>query len=299
MITEIDLKNLDNLPIKIHKKKPPQSTNNNLPPLFFTSLFLGAKGSGKTYSLVKLLKFYEASDIIDDEGNKRLIRIILYSPTATSIANPIYTSLKNLAEEDIHTVYSDEILTTKLQEINDEYETIKTYNDYVKTYHKYIKDYSKLTDDDLEILHQYNFSKPSELQKPPFKHPRIQFIIFDDLIGQAEAFKKNKGNILNKLVITHRHLQCNLLFTTQYLNAIPPIIRANTDIFVIFKFASKKIILDKIYPELSSLVKEDDFLQYYEHATKDPNSALISINHAMNRGLNGFRSNWNKKLVIN
>ena len=27
MITEIDLKHLDNLPIKVNKKKPPQSTN--------------------------------------------------------------------------------------------------------------------------------------------------------------------------------------------------------------------------------------------------------------------------------
>lgn len=299
MITEIDLKNLDNLPIKIHKKKPPQSTNKDLPPLFFTSLFLGAKGSGKTYSLVKLLKFYEASDIIDEEGNKRLIRIILFCPTADSIANPIYKTLKNLDDKDIYTHYTDEILTDKLKEINDEYETIKTYNDYVKTYHKYIKDYSKLSDDDLEILHQYNFSKPSELQKPPFKHPRIQFIIFDDLIGDPMAFKKNKGNILNRLVITHRHLQANLLFTTQYLNGIPPIIRANTDIFVIFKFASKKIIVEKIYPELSALIKEDDFLELYEHATKESNGSLISINHAMNKNLNGFRSNWNKKLVIN
>ena len=112
------------------------------------------------------------------------------------------------------------------------------------------------------------------------------------------AFKKNKGNILNRLVITHRHLQANLLFTTQYLGAIPPIIRANTDIFVLFKFASKKIILEKIYPELSGLIKEEEFLELYEYATKDANSSLISINHAMNKNLNGFRSNWNKKLIL-
>ena len=298
MITEVDLKHLDNLPIRVSKKKPPQSTNKDLPPLFFTSLFIGAKGSGKTYSLVKMMKFYEASDIIDDEGNKRLMRIILFCPTADSIANPIYKTLKNLADEDVYTHYTDEILADKLEEINDEYETITSYNDYVKTYHKYIKDYTKLNDEDLEILHHHNFKKPSELEKPPYKHPRVQFIIFDDLIGDAMAFKKNKGNILNRLVITHRHLQANLLFTTQYIKAIPPIIRANTDIFVIFKFASKKQILEKIYPELSGLIKEDEFLELYDYATKDTNSSLISINHAMNKNLNGFRSNWNKKLIL-
>jgi hypothetical protein len=298
MITEIDLKHLDNLPIKVLKKKPPQSTNKDLPPLFFTSLFIGAKGSGKTYSLVKLLKFYEASDIIDDEGNKRQMRIILFCPTADSIANPIYRSLKNLADEDVYTHYTDDILAEKLEEINEEYEVITSYNDYIKTYHKYIKDYSKLTDEDLEILHEHNFKKPSELEKPPFKHPRVQFIIFDDLIGDAMAFKKNKGNILNRLVITHRHLQCNLLFTTQYIKAIPAILRANMDIFVIFKFASKKIILEKIYPELSGLITENAFLELYDYATIEPNSSLISINHAMNKQTNGFRKAWNKKLVL-
>jgi len=298
MITEINLKQLDNLPIKINKKKPPQSENKDLPPLFFTSLFIGAKGSGKTYSLVKLLKFYEASDIIDDEGNKRQMRIILFCPTADSIANPIYRTLRNLADEDVYTHYTDEILAEKLEEINDEYETIKAYNDYVKTYQKYIKDYSKLTDDDLEILHHHNFKKPSELEKPPFRHPRIIFMVFDDLIGDPQAFKKNKGNILNKLVITHRHLQANLLFTTQYLRSINPIIRSNTDIFVIFKFASKKQIIEKIYPELSGLITENAFLELYDYATADPNSALISINHAMNKNTNGFRKSWATKLVL-
>ena len=52
--------------------------------------------------MVKLLKFYEASDIIDDEGNKRQMCIILFCPTADSIANPIYRSLKNLADEDVY-----------------------------------------------------------------------------------------------------------------------------------------------------------------------------------------------------
>ena len=79
MITEINLKHLDNLPIRVNKKKPPQSTNKDLPPLFFTSLFIGAKGSGKTYSLVKLLKFFESADIIDDEGNKRLLVLFYFA----------------------------------------------------------------------------------------------------------------------------------------------------------------------------------------------------------------------------
>ncbi len=48
---------------------------------------------------------------------------------------------------------------------------------------------------------------------------------------------KNGNSAINNLCIKHRHLQCNLLFTTQYMKAIPPVLRRNVDIFVIFKFA--------------------------------------------------------------
>ena len=56
MIEEIKLTGLDNKPIKTTKKPPPRSINENLPPCYFTSIFIGSKGSGKTYSLIKLLK---------------------------------------------------------------------------------------------------------------------------------------------------------------------------------------------------------------------------------------------------
>ncbi len=39
----------------------------------------------------------------------------------------------------------------------------------------------------------------------------------------------------NNLCIKHRHLQCNLLCTIQYIKAIPPVLRRNLDIFVIFE----------------------------------------------------------------
>ena len=52
MIQEIKLNGLDNKPIKTTKKPPPRSTNENLPPCYFTSIFIGSKGSGQTYSLI-------------------------------------------------------------------------------------------------------------------------------------------------------------------------------------------------------------------------------------------------------
>ena len=55
MILETKLINLDNKPIKVNKKSPPMSINKDLTPLYFTAMFIGAKNSGKSYGLVKLL----------------------------------------------------------------------------------------------------------------------------------------------------------------------------------------------------------------------------------------------------
>ena len=78
MITEIKLDGLNNEPIRTNKKQPPKSKNENLPPCFFTSIFIGSKGSGKTYSLVKLLKNYEKYPIYDVDNNKLNMHVIYF-----------------------------------------------------------------------------------------------------------------------------------------------------------------------------------------------------------------------------
>ena len=244
MIQEIKLDGLNNEPVKTNKKTPPMSINKDLPPCYFTSIFIGSKGSGKTYSVVKLLKNYEKYPIYDADGNKLTMRVIVFCPTINSSANPIYESLKYLDENDIILDYSDDKLLDKLQEIEQEKEDIQTYKEYLTAWKKYMKideDMSLLSHEELLILSKYDFREPEDIQHPPYKYPRINFLIFDDLVGDAHAFKKGHS-ALNNLCIKHRHLQCNLIFTTQYIKAIPPVIRRNLDIFIIFKFANVKSV---------------------------------------------------------
>ena len=106
-------------------------------------------------------------------------------------------------------------------------EEIQEYKDYLIVWKKYMKideDMSLLTHDELLILSKYDFTDPQYLKKPKYKNPRINFLVFDDLVGDANAFKKSHSAI-NNLTIKHRHLQCNLMFTTQYIKAIPPTLR--------------------------------------------------------------------------
>ena len=131
----------------------------------------------------------------------------------------------------------------------------------IEVWKKYLKideNINLLLPDELLILLKYDFRDPKDIPHPPFKYPRINFLVFDDLVGDASAFKRGHSAI-NNLCIKHRHLQCNLLFTTQYIKAIPPVLRRNLDIFVIFKFANAQSVVEQIYPEISGVINEDDF----------------------------------------
>ncbi len=47
-----------------------------------------------------------------------------------------------------------------------------------------------LLPDELLILSKYDFKNPKDIPHPPFKYPRVNFLVFDDLVGDPHAFKK-------------------------------------------------------------------------------------------------------------
>jgi len=263
-------------------------------------MWIGAKGTGKTYSLVSLLKHYEKSQILDKKGRVHKMRTILFCPTGNSDFNKIYTTLDSLDQErDIILEYTDDLLLSVLDEIKNEEEEIKEYYKYQKAYNKF-KANEKLKDKHLLILDKYDFKEPFldvKMKKPKYLQYRVNFLIFDDLISHQSAFKRN-SKICN-LTIKCRHHHCNLLFTTQYPKSIPPVIRTNTDIWILFKFASKERIIEQIYNEISSLLTIEQFEQLYDYATKNSkHDALIIDNHnRVNKDLM-FRKNWNTVLKI-
>ncbi len=69
----------------------PQSKESFLPKNYMVSCFCGSRGSGKTYTCVKLIKQYENHGIYDKTNIKVIIRTILFSPTIQ--ANKIFNSL--------------------------------------------------------------------------------------------------------------------------------------------------------------------------------------------------------------
>jgi hypothetical protein len=117
MIVESIIKGLKNEPIKL-KDETIESTNPYLPKLYNCGIWIGAKGTGKTWSLVRLLKHYEDSPIVDKKGRVHEMRTILFCPTGNSNFNAIYKSLKTIdPEKDIVLDYSDDKLLQVLDEI--------------------------------------------------------------------------------------------------------------------------------------------------------------------------------------
>jgi len=293
MITEEQIVNLPNPVFKLNKKKEPQSINSNLPPLFFSCLIVGAKNSGKSYSFTSLLKMFEENPIYDIHGNELEQRIILFSPTALNETNIIFKNLKNLDPDDIHLEYTDELLEEILDDIKNHVDDVNEYEKYIKLLNKFEKTKEALTDEEYWLLYNNNF-----LPLEPKQHIITHFV-FDDLIGDKNVFKKSRDGGLVKFLLKHRHLYTNIFITTQYVNAIQPIIKNNIDILCIFKYMNFKDILNKFYPLVSGIMLEEQFEELYKYSTEEKFNFLSVISHNSLKGRLLIRKNWNINLKIN
>ena len=166
MIKEISIVGLNNDPIKVKKPNIPQSDNKDLPRFFFNMLLVAQKHSGKTFLLAKLIKNYQKTKILDNEGNIHKVRVILFAPTAFSESNKIYETL-NVDPNDIHVNYSDDQLLNVLDEIKQENDEIKEYKKKLELYEKFkkVKDIHELSDDEILELHMFKFNK-HHIEKP-------------------------------------------------------------------------------------------------------------------------------------
>lgn len=298
MIIEKPVANIDDKPIIIKKKNVPQSTNTSLPLLFNTQLYIGSKGTGKSYKLTQLLKYYEQSKIKDDDGIEYDMRTILICPTASSGANEVYKILNSLDQDkDVHLEYTDELLLQILDDIKAKSASYDNYLNYKKIYDKFkkAKNIDVLETEELQELEDHDFMSPRECYGDI--KPVVNWIIFDDMIGLG-CFNKKAKSVLSNLTIKHRHLKTNLIFTTQSFKQIPPVIRTNIDIYCIFKSSSYKEILDKVFEDISGFVSLEDFIELYEHATDEKNDCLTLINNSMSKTGIKFFKNWNTELIV-
>lgn len=300
IVTE-HIENWDNRPVPHKKNKYPLPVDKNSPRMYFVCLAVGSRGSGKTFSIVKLIKQYEKYGIMNQQTQEKCAqRVILFSPTVE--ANPIFNSLKHLDENDIITNYTDDKLVNVIDDIKHENDETKEYQRRLALYHKFIKHSKKkpeklaqiFTPEELMELELMDYDKP---QEPTYPNGCVVFMVLDDLIGSS-AFKSVGKSALTNLVLKNRHLGINIMIATQSLKSIPKPIRLNTSLFILYRFSNKKIITDDLYTEVSGKLKEDEFEQMYEYATKDDHDAFVMDFTGTSKDLM-FRKNFSEALKIN
>ena len=245
--------------LRFKKNLYPICGDRNAPKMYFVGLFVGARGTGKTYAICKLLKHYERVGFTDPEsGEEPDQRVVLFSPT--SEANPVFTSLRHLdMEEDVITNYSDAKLVSVINDIRARRDDTKAYQEKLKVWRKFVrsKKMDKFSQDELTLLASFDYDFDN-VTKPIHPHGCVVYLIFDDLIG-SDAFKAVGRSALTNLVLKNRHLGCNVLIAAQSLRSIPKPIRSNTSLYVLFRFANQKIVLDDLYEEVSNILQPPTF----------------------------------------
>jgi len=280
MIEEQKIDGWNNKPVKCKKPIYPQCLDDNAPSNYFMGIFCGARGTGKTYLATKLLKTLEEKGIYLD-GEKVPQRIILVCSTAKSDSNKIFETLKNIDwEHDIIEDYSDDALKKKIDELRNDLEETRKYQNYCRCWKEFMKkDVSDMEMDDLITLYDKDFCEPDEYDpKPKYKKEFVTHWIIDDMLG-TNLFKQGRSAFTN-MVIRNRHsgssgVPSNVLICVQSMMAVPKTIRLNANLLSLFKFANKQSVLNDCYPNLSAYISEDDLSDLYEHATSEPHSALV------------------------
>lgn len=266
------------------KNKYPQSLNPDLPRMFFVSLFVGSRGSGKTYAICQLLKQFESAGF----DGKQAMRVILMSPTHD--ANPVFQSLRSLASNDVISDYTDARLIDVIDDIKNEKAETERYQADAEVYRKYrAGDIDHMTMDEVEALERLGYAPP---EAPRFPRGAINFLILDDLVGST-AFKSVGRSALTNLCLKNRHLGINIMIATQNLKAIPKSIRTNTSLFVLFRFASSRIVCDDLYEEVSSTLTLQQFERLYHHATDNGDHEFLTLDftaHKDKRFKRGFKT---------
>jgi hypothetical protein len=275
VVIETKLQGFNNK-LSYDKLNYPQCSCGKCPRFYWNMMNIGARGSGKTYTIVQMIKHYEKNKIMKD-GVQYKLRTHLISPTIQ--ANEIYQSLDSLdMKKDAHENYSDKLILDIIADIKVKKNKYEEYLLYKKYYEKVMKipenKLEKAYDDNPEmfnLLEKYNYQNPSELEH---EKPEINIVILDDLLGSDAFTRKTKSTLVNAM-IKNRHIGVCFALLVQSIRSVPKNIRLNCSVFQLATFKNKKMILEDIYEEISNVIGIDDFEELYDHATAKPYGSLI------------------------
>lgn len=300
----IKSKIIDGFPSKIGNSSLdyPKSNNSYLFKLFFNYLGVASRGGGKTYNLVKIIKEFENNDMRTNDGIKHQIRTILISPTYDANKG-LFDNLKSLSPSDIYEEYTEETLKDIIEDVKGIIEEVKVFKEYKDAYEivqktpkDKIKDLIREQPEVYETLKTYNFEKPSIVAEDfRYTEKPITFIILDDLMG-SDAFNRKHQSLLKYWLIKNRHIFTSFFILVQSMKSVPKDIRLNCNVFYVAKFSNKKVILNDLYEEVSSIMKPEEFENIYDYAINSNDYGALIIDNSGDK--KRFYNNLEKEIFI-
>jgi hypothetical protein len=116
----------------------------------------------------------------------------------------------------------------------------------------------------------------------------VNIIVLDDLMATG-AFTNKKLSSLTNNLIKNRHNGISFAILAQSVRSIPKNIRLNCNVFFVGKFASKKVVLEDLYEEVSNILTLEEFEELYDKATEEQyGSLIIDCSHKDKRFLRGL-----------
>ena len=298
MITEIDIPKWNNTPVEVKKVVYPQCRDCNAPKNFYVSLFVGSRGTGKSFQLTKMLKQIEEKGTYDHTGARVPMRTILISPTAFSQSNNCFAALNSIDwENDIFEDYDEEEYKAKIEEMKQDLDDAKKFKNYKRCYKIFetIDDVNKMKIEDIMTLYEKDYEHPDNIEQCKYPEGFIANIIVDDMVGN-KIFRLGRNYFVNT-VLRNRHINSglNFLIAVQAINSVPKNIRLNANFMSLFKFANKKSVIEDCMPNLSAWVSEEQLTELYDHATEEKHSSLIAD---MTKGEPIFKKNFDKIIEV-
>jgi hypothetical protein len=244
----------------------------------------------------------------------RLDRLILVSPTYHN--NSHYFEGLPLDDDDIiePSIHS---ATEVMAKVEEEAIAFDAYHEQLERWtqlQKEIKDRRKNVNDINEDL----LLEFVDMEKPKYKFMRngkaykpIVVCFYDDCQG-TDAFSPSKKNMLNYMVIKHRHVGAvqhgdgksigvNLMFALQNYTSnsqgISKAIRGNCNILTIFRNKSENE-MKLIAEEVSGEVDKETFFKVFQEATSIPYGFLTVDLNPKKTVKSQFRRCWNEYLYV-
>jgi hypothetical protein len=108
----------------------------------------------------------------------------------------------------------------------------------------------------------------------PDNEKKHVLLILDDLVADV---KFHQSDTLKKLFVRGRHIGISVIITSQYLNSIPPVARANSDFICVGQV--NKQGLDILCDEyIRAGMTKEEFITIYKESTRDYSFLVINNN---------------------